>query len=58
MKENSNFLLCFGILQDVLALIKIGHNVVTIQVFDPALIPAHPSCIGNRKIAFSKNPEI
>ena len=57
MKGHSNFLPCFGVIQDVLGLIKKGENVVTIQVFDTALIPAHPSCIGNRKVAFSKNPE-
>ena len=57
MKEHSNFLPCFGVIQDVLGLIKMGQNVVTIQVFDAALISAHPSCIGNRKVAFLKNPE-
>ena len=57
MKRHSNFLPCFGVIQDVLGLIEMGKNVATIQVFDPALIPAQPSCIGNRKNAFSKNPE-
>ena len=57
MKGHSNFLPCFGDIQDVLGLIDMGQNVVTIQVFGPALIPALPSCIGNRKVSFSKNPE-
>ena len=57
MKGHSNFLPCFGDIQDLLGLIDMGQNVVTIQVFDSALIPGHPSCIGNRKVALSKNPE-
>ena len=57
MKGHSNFLLCFGVIQYVLGLIKMGQNAVTIHVFDTALTLAHPSCIGNRKFAFTKNPE-
>ena len=57
MKGHSNFLPCFGVIQDVLGLLAMGQNVVPIQVFDPALVPAHPCSIGNRKVAFSKNPE-
>ena len=57
MKGHSNFLPCFGVIQDVLGLIRMGQNVVTIQVFDTALIPAHPNYNRNRKVAFSKNPE-
>ena len=57
MKGHSNFLPCFGVIQDVLGLLEMGQNVVSIQVLDPALTPAHPSCIGNRKVAFSKHAE-
>ena len=57
MKEHPNFLPCFGVIQDVLGLIEMGQNVVIIQVFDPAFIPPHTSCIGNRKLAISKNAE-
>ena len=57
MKGHSNFPPSFGDIQDVLGLIKMGQNVVTIQVFDIALIPAHPSFIETRNAAFSKNPE-
>ena len=57
MKGHSNFFPSFGVIQDVLGLIEMGQNVVTIQVIDTALIPAHLSCVGNRKIAFSKIPE-
>ena len=46
-----------GVVLDVLGFIEMGQNVVTIQVFDTALIPAHPRCIGNRKVAISENPE-
>ena len=52
MKGHSNFLPCFGVIQDVFGLIEVGQNIVTIQVFEPALIPAHPSCIGNRNFSF------
>ena len=57
MKDYSNFLPCFGIIQDVLGLLEMGQDVVSIQVFDPALTPAHPSYIGDRKLAFSKHAE-
>ena len=36
---------------------EMGQNVVIIQVLDPALIPAHPTSIVNRKVAFSKHTE-
>ena len=55
MKGHSNFLPCFGVIQDVLGLIEMGQNAVTIQV--PSLIQNHLSCIGNRKVALYKNPE-
>ena len=57
MKGHSNFLPCFEVNEDVLGLIEMVQNVVTIQVFDPALILAHPKCIGYKKVAFSKDPE-
>ena len=58
MKGHSNFVPCFGIIQDVLVLIEKGQNAVSIQVVDPALIPAYPtSCIEKSKVALSKNTE-
>ena len=54
MKGHSNFLPCFRVIQDVLGLLE---NVISIHVFDPTLTPAHPSCIGKRKVAFSKHAE-
>ena len=52
MKGQSNFLPCFGVIQDELRLIRMGPNFVTIQVFDLALILAHPSGIENRNVVF------
>ena len=46
----------FVVIQDVLGLVDTGRRVVTIQMFDPAVIPAYFSCIRNRE-AYSKNPE-
>ena len=47
-----------GFIHYVLGLIKMGQNVVNIQVFDPAWIPVHTSCIENKKGFFlSKYPE-
>ena len=55
MKGHSNFLPCFWVILDVLRLIEMGQNVVIIQVFDPASFTAHPSCIGNSRVALYKN---
>ena len=68
MKVNSNFLLCFGVIQEVLGKIEISQNVMVIQVLCPALqcrvkylyyalIAAHSSSIGNRNVALFNNAE-
>ena len=54
MNGHSNFLPCFGVIQEVLGLIEMGQNVVIIQVFDPELILVHTTCLGNREVALSK----
>ena len=51
MKVYPNFLPFFWVIQDVLRMIEMGQNVVIIQVFDPALSPANPSCTGNSRVA-------
>ena len=58
MKEHSNIVSCFEVIQDVFGLIEMGQTVVIIQVFYPALIPAHTSCFRNRTKASFKNAEI
>ena len=52
MKGHSNFLPCFGVIKDVLELIERGQNAVTIQVVDPAMIPAHLSSLETDKLLF------
>ena len=56
-KRTLKFSACFGVIQDVLGLLEMGQNVVSIHGFDPALTPVHPICIGNRKVAFSQHAE-
>ena len=44
MERHPNILPCFGVIQNDLGLNEMGQNVIIIQVFDPALIPAHHNC--------------
>ena len=43
------------VIKGVLRLIEKVHNVLNINIFDPALIPAHPSFAGNSRVICHQN---